>query len=89
MVNEILLADQTHCSYVEDETTLSYQGLEATISERDFSDNVRLNSTTFDAMEQVKNVDRPSQSRIPRAFMSIQRARRKSQFQIYRRGGQR
>ena len=41
-------------------STLSYQGLEATISERDFRDNVRLNSTTFDAMEQVKNVDRPS-----------------------------
>merc|ERR1719481_1873641 len=43
-------------------STLSYQGLEATISERDFSDNVRLNSTKCDEMEQVKNVDRPSQS---------------------------
>merc|ERR1711915_891562 len=68
----------------------SSQGLEVTISERDFSDNVRLNSSecqAFNVLDQVKNVDSPSQIRKSPAFKSIKRSRRKSQFQIYRRSG--
>ena len=59
-------------------------------NERDFSDNVPLNSTecrSFADMRQIKNVDSPSQSRKSPAFKSIKRTRRKSQFQVYRRVG--
>ena len=68
----------------------SSHGLEDTICERDFSDNVLLNSTgcrSFSAMRQVKNVNSPSLSRKSPALMSIKRARRKSQFKVYRRAG--
>ena len=49
-------------------------------NERDFSDNVPLNSTecrSFADMRQMKNVDSPSQSRKSPA-LNIKRARRKS-----------
>lgn len=68
----------------------SSHGLEDSICERDFRDNVFLNSTechSFAAMRQVKNVDSPSQSRKSPALKSIKRARGKSQCKVYRRAG--
>ena len=65
--------------------------IEDTISEREFSDNVPMNSTecqSFAVMVPMENIDRPSQRRKFLAFKHIKQARRRSQVQLYLRPGQ-